>query len=51
VGRPGNAGIERRAVRAAYSTADIVRGAGFFHVPFSARAWRDAIAEYFREMS
>ncbi len=34
-----------------YSTDDIVRGAGFFHVPHAARMWRDAIADYFREMS
>jgi lipid-binding SYLF domain-containing protein len=34
-----------------YSTDDIVRGAGFFHVPRAARMWRDAIAAYFREMS
>jgi lipid-binding SYLF domain-containing protein len=34
-----------------YSTDDIVRGAGFFNVPSSARAWRNALAEYFREMS
>ena len=34
-----------------YSTDDIVRGAGFFHLPHAARMWRDAIAGYFREMS
>jgi lipid-binding SYLF domain-containing protein len=34
-----------------YSTDDIVRGAGFFHLPYAARMWRDAIADYFREMS
>jgi lipid-binding SYLF domain-containing protein len=34
-----------------YSTDDIVRGAGFFHAPRSARMWRDAIGAYFREMS
>lgn len=34
-----------------FSTDDIVRGAGFFHVPSSARMWRDALADYFREMS
>jgi lipid-binding SYLF domain-containing protein len=34
-----------------YSTDDIVRGAGFFHLPSSARVWRGAIAAYFREMS
>jgi lipid-binding SYLF domain-containing protein len=34
-----------------YSTDDIVRGAGFFRVPSSARMWREALADYFREMS
>ena len=34
-----------------YSTEAIVRGAGFFHLPPAARAWRNAIAAYFREMS
>lgn len=34
-----------------FSTDDIVRGAGFFHVPSSARMWRNALANYFREMS
>jgi lipid-binding SYLF domain-containing protein len=34
-----------------YSTDDIIRGAGFFHVPPAARKWRYAIASYFREMS
>ncbi len=34
-----------------FSTHDIVRGAGFFHVPSSARMWRDALAGYFRDMS
>jgi lipid-binding SYLF domain-containing protein len=34
-----------------YSTDDIVRGAGFFHLPAAARMWRDAIADYFRAMS
>ena len=34
-----------------YSTADIVRGAGFFHLPSSARRWRDTVAEYFRDMT
>jgi lipid-binding SYLF domain-containing protein len=34
-----------------YSTDQIVRGAGFFHVPHAARMWRDALAHYFREMS
>jgi lipid-binding SYLF domain-containing protein len=35
----------------AYSTEDIVRGAGFFRMSSSARVWRDALAGYFREMS
>jgi len=34
-----------------YSTEDIVRGVGFFHLPPAARSWRGAIAAYFREMS
>jgi lipid-binding SYLF domain-containing protein len=34
-----------------YSTDDILRGAGFFHLPGAARLWRSAIAGYFREMS
>jgi len=34
-----------------YSTADFVRGAGFFHLPPAARAWRGTITAYFREMS
>jgi len=34
-----------------YSTEAIVRGAGFFYLPPAARAWRNAIAAYFREMS
>ena len=34
-----------------YSTDDIVRGAGFFHVPASARRWRETLARYFRKMS
>jgi lipid-binding SYLF domain-containing protein len=34
-----------------FSTDDIVRGAGFFHVPPSARMWRNALANYFRDMS
>lgn len=34
-----------------YSTDDIIRGAGFFHLPPGARVWRDVIASYFREMS
>lgn len=35
----------------AYSTDDIVRGAGFFHNRGAIRLWRDALAAYFREMS
>ena len=34
-----------------YSTDEIVRGAGFFHAPQAARMWREALANYFREMS
>ena len=34
-----------------YSTDEIVRGAGFFHLPPAARAWREALADYFRHMS
>ena len=34
-----------------YSTDDIVRGAGFFHIKGPIRMWRDALAGYFREMS
>jgi lipid-binding SYLF domain-containing protein len=34
-----------------YSTDEIVRGAGFFHVPSPARMWRETLARYFREMS
>jgi lipid-binding SYLF domain-containing protein len=34
-----------------YSTDDIVRGAGFFHIRGRIRMWRDALAAYFREMS
>ena len=34
-----------------YSTDDIVRGAGFFHIRGPIRMWRDAIAAYFRAMS
>jgi lipid-binding SYLF domain-containing protein len=34
-----------------YSTEDIVRGDGFFHLPPAARAWRKAIVDYFRDMS
>ncbi len=35
----------------AYSTDEIVRGRGFFHLPYAARLWRDALAAHFREMS
>ncbi len=35
----------------AYSTDDIIRGAGFFHIRGAVRMWRDALAAYFREMS
>jgi lipid-binding SYLF domain-containing protein len=35
----------------AYSTDDIVRGAGFFHNRGAIQLWRDALAAYFREMS
>ena len=34
-----------------YSTNEIFRTAGFFHLPKSARAWRDALAAYFRNAS
>jgi lipid-binding SYLF domain-containing protein len=34
-----------------YSTDDIVRGAGFFHIAGPVRTWRNALAAYFREMS
>lgn len=34
-----------------YSTDDIVRGAGLFHIMGPIRMWRDALAAYFREMS
>jgi len=34
-----------------YSTDDIMRGAGFFHLPPAARLWREALADYFRRMS
>jgi len=34
-----------------YSTDDIVRGTGFFHVPPAGRLWREALADYFRRMS
>ena len=45
--RPSNA----RLYGLPYSTDEIVRGAGFFHLPPTARAWRDAIIDYYREMS
>ena len=35
----------------AYSTDDIVRGAGFFHNRGAIQLWRDALAAYFRETS
>ena len=34
-----------------YSTDDIVRGAGFFHIRGPVRMWRNALVAYFREMS
>ena len=34
-----------------YSSEDIVNGEGFFHLPPAARAWRNAIVAYFRELS
>ena len=34
-----------------YSTDDIFRGAGFFHIKGPIRMWREALAAYFREMS
>ncbi len=34
-----------------YSTDNIFRGAGFFHIKGPIRMWRDALAAYFREMS
>ena len=30
-----------------YSTDEIIRGAGFFRLPWAARQWRDAVADYF----
>ena len=39
------------AFEGAYSTDEIVRGRGFFHLPYAAHLWRDALAAYFREMS
>jgi lipid-binding SYLF domain-containing protein len=35
----------------AYSTDDIVRGTGFFHLPKAARQFREALSAYFRDMS
>jgi lipid-binding SYLF domain-containing protein len=35
----------------AYSTDDIIRGAGFFHTRGAIRMWRNALAAYFRRMS
>ncbi len=37
--------------RREYTADEIVRGAGFFNSPPSARAWLDALADYFRETS
>ena len=34
-----------------YSSDDIIRGAGFFHVSPAGRTWRRALADYFRELS
>lgn len=34
-----------------YSSDDIIRGAGFFHVTPAGRTWRRALADYFRELS
>jgi hypothetical protein len=34
-----------------YTTEDIVRGAGFFHVPRAGRRFREALTAYFRHMS
>ena len=34
-----------------YSTDEVFRTAGFFHLQKSARAWRDALAAYFRNAS
>jgi lipid-binding SYLF domain-containing protein len=47
----GMGSMNRELYRRAYSTDDIVRGAGFFNPPPAARAWLDALADYFREMS
>ena len=43
----GNAALYGRR----YSTDEIIRGAGFFHLPDAARRWREAFAACFREMS
>jgi lipid-binding SYLF domain-containing protein len=45
--KPGNARLYGRP----YSTEDIIRGAGFFHLPPAARAWRTALLSCFRDMS
>ena len=34
-----------------YSTDEIVRGDGFFHLPPAARLWRNAVTAYFSRMS
>jgi len=34
-----------------YSTADIVRGSGFFNLPRAARAWRETLVACFRDLS
>lgn len=34
-----------------YSSHDILRGAGFFHLPKAARTWRDALVSAMRETS
>jgi lipid-binding SYLF domain-containing protein len=34
-----------------YTTEDIVRGAGFFHVPKAGRRFRETLTDYFRNMS
>jgi lipid-binding SYLF domain-containing protein len=45
--KDGNAKLYGRP----YSTDEIVRGDGFFHLRSAARLWRDALADYFRERS
>jgi lipid-binding SYLF domain-containing protein len=45
--KPGNERLYGRP----YSTDDIIRGAGFFHLPPAARAWRNALLSCFRDMS